>query len=161
VWKRAFGDIDAALVNGPCVELNLASAAAFRNDNGRFRLVSGSPRWDSKRSEPDSDVFKRVTKNVARRDAKIVRIHLSSDELSDVAAPAAAFPVMFAGELHAIAMYSAHTTGADIDHLEAGLLEDFTARIALAYEKYNKKSIQEELHVLRRQLAEVSKQQTI
>jgi hypothetical protein len=58
-----------------------------------------------------------------------------------------------ADELHAVALYGAHSTGADIDHLEAGLLEDFAARMALAYEKYFKKSIQEELRTLREQLA--------
>jgi hypothetical protein len=69
--------------------------------------------------------------------------------------------VVFADELHAVALYGAHVNGADIDHLEVGLLEDFAARIALAYEKYSKRTIQEELQALRQQLAEISKPQTV
>ncbi len=152
--------IDSALVNGPCDALNLASAAAFRSDSGRFRLVSASPGWHPNRSELDPGIFERVKKNVARGEVKILRIPMN-DEMSDVAAPAAALPVLFADELHAIVVYSAHSTGADIDHLEAGLLEDFAARIALAYEKYSKRMIQEELRALRQQLAENSKPQTV
>lgn len=154
------GDIDAALVNGPCQGLHLASAAVFRKVDGRLQLVLGSQRWNASRPGLDPEILKQVMERLARGDTKMLRIPAGDDdEFSDVTTPAAAVPVVFADELYAIVLYGAHSNGADIDHLEAGLLEDFAARMALAYEKDFKKSIQEELRALREQLAEKSTQQ--
>jgi hypothetical protein len=159
---NGIGDIDAALVNGPCDGLNLASAATFRKVDGRLQLTFRSQRWNASLSELNPDILQRVMEKVSRGDTKVVRVAADDDdEFADVAAPAVAVPVVFADELHAVALYGAHVNGADIDHLEVGLLEDFAARIALAYEKYSKRTIQEELQALRQQLAEISKPQTV
>ena len=152
-------DIDAALVNGPCDGLNLASAATFRWVDGRLQLVHASQRWNARQPELDPDILQGVMDQLAYEDKKTLRIPAADDaELSDVTAPAVAIPVVFADELHAVVVYGAHSSGADIDHLEARLLEDFAARMALAYEKYFKKSMQEELRALRDQRGETVEQ---
>ncbi len=151
------GEIDAALVNGPCEGLNLASAATFRRVDDRFQPVFRSQRWNASRSGLDPRIFEQLMENLACGETEILRLPVPDDgQLTDVTAPAAAVPVVFADELHAIVLYGAHANGADIDHLEAGLLEDFAARMALAYEKYFKKSVQDELRALRQQLREKS-----
>jgi hypothetical protein len=119
-----------------------------------LQLVHASRRWNAGRPELDPKILQRVMEKLAHEeDTKTLRIPAADDaELSDVTAPAAAVPVVFADELHAVVLYGAHSSGADIDHLEARLLEDFAARMALAYEKYFKKSMPEELRALREQL---------
>jgi len=147
-------DIDTALVDGPLHALKLASAAAFRRaDGGALHLICNSEHWATNRTEPEQDVSKRVFENLARGDVSAIRIPPRDDDdvPGDINAPAVVVPIVFEDELQAVAMYSPHETGADLDHLELGMLQKFAVEIALAYEKLGKKLIEQELQELRRQ----------
>jgi hypothetical protein len=149
------GEIDKKLVHGPCSAMNLSAAAVFRQTDGQFTLVHKSEHWPDRRSALEPKVSRQLLDNLAQGKTQPIPIPIEGDEdnPADVTAPAVMVPVVFDDELQAAAMYSVHATGADIDHLEKGMLQDFAARIALAYERLRKKQMQKELSELRQQLA--------
>ena len=149
-------DIDEKLVNGPLHAFRLASAAVFRrNEAGALYLICKSKDWPAKRTAPDPEVSKRLLANLTKGDVSAIRIPPRDDDDApgEIAAPAVLVPVVFEDELEAVAMYSPHETGADLDYLELGMLQKFAADIARAYEKLGKKLIEQELQQLRRQAA--------
>jgi hypothetical protein len=150
---QAIPDIDATLVHGPCEAFRLIAAAAFRKtDSGALNLICKSESWAAGRTQPEPNISKQLFENLAKGDASPIRIpaHDDDDVPADITAPAVVVPVVFEGELYAIAMYSPHATGADLDKLEIGMLQEFAKQIALAYEKLSKVLIEQELLALRR-----------
>jgi hypothetical protein len=149
-------EIDAALVNGPSQALRLASAAAFRRtEGGPLVLICNSKTWAASRTEVEPYIAKRLSENLAKGDASAIRMpaHDNDDGTLDITAPAVILPVVFDDELQAVALYSPHATGADLDHLELGMLQQFAEEIAVAYEKLGKRLMEQELQALRRQRA--------
>jgi hypothetical protein len=150
---KIISDIDAALVNGPRDSLMLASAAAFRRTNGSaLHLVWKSGTWAENRTELWPDISSQLFENLKKSNNSAIRIPAPEDDDApgDITAPAVVVPVVFEGELQAVAMYSPHASGADLDDLELGMLQKFAGDIAIAYEKLGKRLIEQELLEFRR-----------
>lgn len=149
----AIEEIDSKLVNGPCTAMMLAAAAAFRQTAGQLSLVCKTENWGT-RTVLEPEISRQLFENLAQRktDAIPIPINHDEDQPPNINAPAVAVPVIFDDVLHAVAVYSPHTTGADIDRLERKMLQEFAARVALAYENLDKKLIRQELEELRRKV---------
>ena len=129
--------VDAVLVQAPCLALELASAAVFREADSAFRCVASSPEWDANMLDVEFPEQYAIIERLRKGEVVGLPVPLWAglDVADDAVVPALAVPVIFDDRLYSVAVYGAHRTGAALDRLEVDSLVKFAARAAIAYER--------------------------
>lgn len=128
--------VDGVLVHAPCLGLELASAAVFRETDSAFLCVVSNPERDAKLLGVDFPEQYAIIERLRKGEVVGLPMPLwAARDADDAMVPALAVPVIFDDRLYRVAVYGAHQTGAALDRLEVDLLVKFAARAAIGYER--------------------------
>lgn len=153
---RGFEEVDLLLTERPTDSLRLASAAIFRQQDGRFRRSTAAPGWPEDAAatlDPATDgaVFRclETGEPVALPRGGWRRPGLPADDL----APCLAVPIRGGvAESLAVALFGPHVSGSDINTDERRLLTTFAERAALGYDRVEVEILRRALNKLRQEL---------
>jgi hypothetical protein len=150
-------EVERFLVHEPKRLLGLASAALFREEGGTFRRRA-SDGWDAEQADTlgpeDQLLAARFGRKPYRPDP--AAMHRPDSRLpSDVARPILAVPVGNARRCYALALYSGHEAGTDLDGGERRLLETLARDAEIAYAQIESETLHDRVSALESQLAQV------
>jgi len=125
--------IDRALVHDPYEKLELAMAALFRNDDGRYSLVA-SLGWNNEIAfEHEDDLVRFMATERARLQLGDFRKAVKAELVESGVAPAIAIPIFEGDDLRGFAMYGLHRDGTKLDPDEQEILDTLCQTAAQAY----------------------------
>jgi hypothetical protein len=152
-------DIERQLIEEPMRSLSLASAALFREqDGGFYRSVSaGWSAEDTNRLATDDPL---LASRFQGDPYGVGRLTATAEQRAglpaDVARPTLAAPISTPRRCFAVALYSAHETGAALDHAERALIGELARSAEIAYAQVEGEMMRGRIAALERELARVS-----
>ena len=150
-------EIERLLVNEPVRSLCLASAALFREQDGRFRRrVSAG--WDLDGADTLATEDPLLCARFGRRPYAVDAVdpaHTSHARLPhDLARPVLVVPIGNARRCYAVILYGGHEAGTDLDSNERHLLGGLAHDAEIAYAQVESETLQRRVAMLEGQLAQ-------
>jgi hypothetical protein len=128
VGATSLAEVEAAVVDGPCDELGLASAALFSSrDDGSYQRAPDSRGWPAAAATAfasDDPVVRRLQQSCRETKLRAI-VHGRNDLPSGAAFPALAVPLVFNRQVEAFVLYGGHSGGADLTPDEVEVLVRF------------------------------------
>ncbi len=147
-------DIERRLVEEPLKALRLASAAIFRQEKETLRR-SESIGWHAQHRETLSDGEPPLPARVPAAPFPIAEAGAGLPE--DLARPVLAVPIGNPRRRFAVALYSAHEAGTDLDSAERELLAALARDAEVAYGQVEREALQREIERLQNLIREVAR----
>ncbi len=147
-------DIERRLVEEPLKALHLASAAIFRQEKETLRR-SESIGWHAQHRETLSDGEPPLPARVPAAPFPIAEAGAGLPE--DLARPVLAVPIGNPRRRFAVALYSAHEAGTDLDSAERELLAALARDAEVAYGQVEREALQREIERLQNLIREVAR----
>jgi hypothetical protein len=128
VGATSLAEVEATIVDGPCDELGLASAALFSSkDDGSYQRAPGSRGWPAGAAAAfatDDPVVRRLQQSCRETMLRAI-VRERSDLPSGAAFPALAVPLVFNRQVEAFVLYGGHSGGTDLTPDEVEVLVRF------------------------------------
>ncbi len=151
---NSLAEIERRLVEEPLKALRLASAAIFRHEEGTLRR-STSVGWDARHRATLSDGEPPLPAMAAGAPFRIAEAVAGLPD--DLARPVLAVPIGNPRRRFAVAFYSGHELGTDLDRAERELLAGLAHDAEIAYGQVEREALQREIDRLKGLIREAAR----
>jgi hypothetical protein len=149
---RAPGEVERLLADEPLRRLSLTSAAVFRKSGGTFKREAHASGWEDSPVEAlrsDDPLLAPLASGVPFS----VPDHAGNDPLpTGLKRPIFAVPVSNPVHCYAVALYGAHSSGADLDMNERDMLGHLGQNAATAFAELENEDLRQRLEILESEL---------